>query len=68
MDYFELIPNDQIIKIALNLSLNDIYYYCQVNKRFNDIICENELFWKQKINLYLFGSNSYGQLGLPLIL
>ena len=49
MNYSSL-PNDKIIKIALNLSINDINYYCQINMRFNELICgtNSNWFWNQK--------------------
>ena len=41
MEYFSYIPKDQIIKIALNLDIKDIGWYCQVNQQFNNLITNN---------------------------
>jgi alpha-tubulin suppressor-like RCC1 family protein len=42
------IPNDNIIKIALNESIEDIIKMCRVNSHFNNLLCNNNYFWKLK--------------------
>ncbi len=84
---FEFVPSETILNIALFLPLRNIIPLCQTSKKFNDIICDNEYFWRQKFiqdykfvptyytgnwknlyqnykNVWVFGSNKYGQLGL----
>ena len=48
--YFDLLPDPQIIEIALYLSLHDIPQYCRINSRFNNLICNNEIFWRLKFH------------------
>jgi hypothetical protein len=55
---FSSLSNDQIIDIALQLNVADLGYYCLYNLRFNDIICNNQGFWKQKF-LFDFGTSKY---------
>lgn len=45
--YIDL-PKDIILEIALRTELKTISKLCQSSKRFNDIICLNDLFWKDK--------------------
>jgi alpha-tubulin suppressor-like RCC1 family protein len=52
------LSDDEIIQIALQLSINDISSYCSSSKRFNDVICDNNWFWKQK-TFYDFGDPDY---------
>ncbi len=87
---FEYLPDDILIKIALNLNLKNLINYCQLNARFNNVICSNNWFWYNKFihdygskfqydkntdwlhiyqyygNVWSFGNNNYGQLGLKL--
>ena len=44
----ESLPDEKIIEIALFLPLSGIYKLCLTNKRFNDIICDNDYFWREK--------------------
>lgn len=43
------LPKDLLIVLALNLEYEEILNLCQTNKRVNDIVCKNKLFWKQKL-------------------
>jgi len=85
---YENMSNDVLRKIALNLSLKDLVSNCRLSKKFNIVICSNELFWNEKVrkdfpeqtllvnnsfkqtyrflmrDLYCFGRNTIGQLGL----
>lgn len=45
---FEILPNEIIIDIALNMSLNTIVNLCQTSQKFRDLIYDNEYFWQQK--------------------
>lgn len=45
---FEDFPNEIIFNIALNIPLCNIINFCLINKRFNEIICNENYFWKQK--------------------
>lgn len=57
--------DEKIIKIALDLNLNDILQYCSQNLKINKLICNNQNFWKEKmykdyfhiLNLSLYGKN-----------
>jgi hypothetical protein len=87
MDPFENLIPDAIIQIALEQDVNYISKMCQLNTRFNNLICNNENFWQLKfikdfgypenINIVSweeayknygrvvsFGENMSGQLGL----
>ncbi len=46
---YESMPNDVLRKIALNLSLHDLVSNCRLSRRFNIVICSNELFWNEKV-------------------
>lgn len=39
---------DILVNIALNLSLNDIYHLCQSNSEYNQLLCNNQQFWREK--------------------
>lgn len=41
---FEILPNEIIIDIALNMSLNTIVNLCQTSQKFRDLIYDNEYF------------------------
>ncbi len=45
---FEFVPSETILNIALFVPLRNIIAFCQTSKKFNDIICDNEYFWRQK--------------------
>lgn len=45
----ENVPKDIINELALNLSLKDIKSFCLTSKKFNNIVCDSELFWKKKL-------------------
>jgi hypothetical protein len=48
MSLFDLISEELVIVQALELDLPSISHLCRVSRRFNEVICENELFWRQK--------------------
>jgi len=50
-DPFEKLSNDLIVLIGINMRLIDISRFCQTSKRFNRLICDNEVFWLNKIKL-----------------
>ena len=43
-----LVDDDTVFNIALNLHFLALSKLCQVDKRYNRIICDNENFWKYK--------------------
>ena len=47
--------NDVLIKLAIDLDLPDIIKWCSINKRFNKLTCENDIFWMNKFY------NDYGK-------
>jgi alpha-tubulin suppressor-like RCC1 family protein len=48
MDPFEFLTDDAIFQIGLNQSIQYINNMCLISQRFNDIICDNDNFWKYK--------------------
>ena len=55
-DMFTYLQPNIIRKMALDLPYSEIINLCQLNKRFNQVICTNKLFWNNKI-LLDFGVN-----------
>lgn len=48
-DYLDLIPNDIIYYIAIEyLSLIDVLKLCQTCKRFNNLIYNNDNYWRNR--------------------
>lgn len=45
----ERVPKDVIMKLALELDDESLKNYCLSSKRFNQLICDNYLFWINKI-------------------
>ncbi len=41
---------DELISLAVELDLPSLLNFCKMNKRTNDKICNNEIFWKTKLN------------------
>lgn len=42
----ENVPKDVIVeKLALKLDFNDVINYCKSSKKYNVMICNNNLFW-----------------------
>ena len=41
-------PKDLFIKISIELELPDIFELSSVNKKFNNLTCENDIFWMNK--------------------
>jgi alpha-tubulin suppressor-like RCC1 family protein len=58
ISYFSYLPDDAIITIALQLDINELSYHCLYNSKFNDVVCDNNWFWKQKF-LHDFGLPEY---------
>ena len=48
INYIETLPHDAIIKIALDLNLNQITNLCKLNTNFNRAVCNNNEFWRRK--------------------
>jgi hypothetical protein len=61
ISYFSYLSDDEIIQIALQLNVADLSYYCLYNLQFNDVVCNNQWFWKQKF-LLDFGTPEYDQV------
>jgi alpha-tubulin suppressor-like RCC1 family protein len=51
IDYFASLPDDVIVEIALTYPHNEIDKYCRLNRRFNQLLCRNNVFWYRKLNL-----------------
>lgn len=45
----ENLPNDVLIYMALSMDLPEILSLCRVNSNINNIICDNEVFWMNKL-------------------
>ena len=45
----EKLPKDILIEIALDLDLQDVFGYCLSSKYINEIVCENKIFWINKL-------------------
>lgn len=45
----EKLPKDILIEIALALDLQDVFGYCLSSKYINEIVCENKIFWINKL-------------------
>lgn len=48
LNYLSVVPDEIVFDIALDASMNDIYNLCQLESRFNYLLCNNERFWKEK--------------------
>lgn len=46
----ENFPRDMIIQLALEYDLSTIMNFCRTSKRMNTIICDNNIFWINKLN------------------
>lgn len=44
------LPKDVIIYLALTMDLPEILGLCRTNSRFNDLVCENDTFWRNKLS------------------
>ena len=42
------IPDEIISYMALYLSLKDIINFCRINRKFNNMVCNDNFFWSQK--------------------
>ena len=85
--HLENLPSERIVDIALSLPLSIIKSFSQTSKKFNQLICENDEFWRRRFikdynydpvdskeswkelyknsgNVWTFGWNIYGKLGL----
>ena len=47
---FDQLPNDVIISLALMMDLPEIINFCRSSKRFNRVVCDNYVFWMNKLN------------------
>lgn len=47
-DLFSRVPADVVVDMALGFSLKTIVRLCQVSKRFNSTICNNDNFWLRR--------------------
>ncbi|GAH68795.1 unnamed protein product, partial [marine sediment metagenome] len=87
-DYTKLtdLPPDMIREIGLELSLNDLFNLCRVNKKLNKFLCDDEIYWRLRYErdfgrasphpkswkelyktegiVWVSGHNESGQLGL----
>lgn len=43
------LPKDILFKLALDLDLPDLFSLCLSSKKYNDAICDNQDFWKQRL-------------------
>ena len=43
------LPKDMLYLLALDLDMATLAAYCRSNKRFNNIACDNEVFWINKL-------------------
>jgi len=50
------LPNEFLLPFSIPLSLVNISHLCQINQRFNKLICNNNYFWQQKFY------HDYGQI------
>lgn len=49
VNQFDKLPKDVIVFMALNYDLVAITAFCQTNSRFNQLVCQNNNFWLQKL-------------------
>ena len=60
MDPFDSLPDELILLQGLDMNLPSITTFCQTSRRFNRLICENDLFWYYKfIRDYRFNPVQY---------
>lgn len=64
---FESLPRDVLIMIALELDLPELFSFCLTSKRFNDIACSNQNFWRSRLvkNKHLLGKQDITDIGDP---
>lgn len=48
VNVFDDLSNESIIEIALNLSIREVTKLCGINRKFRNIISNNEYFWQQR--------------------
>lgn len=46
---WDVLDKNLIVQIALDLDLPDILRTCQVNKRFNEAVCDSDNFWYKRL-------------------
>lgn len=46
----QTLNKDILIYLALDMDIPTLFNYCLVNKRINNIVCENNTFWMNKLN------------------
>lgn len=42
------LPDDMILELALKMSMKDLHETCNINSRYNELICNNQPFWRRK--------------------
>ena len=47
-DHFDSLPDDVVLHIALFEAINNIDQMCLFSQRFNNLICNNNYFWREK--------------------
>src|SRR6185503_13203500 len=47
-NYIRYLPDDMILNIMLEQDYKNILQFCKVHKRFNELICRNMKFWRDK--------------------
>lgn len=52
------LPKDILLFMALKYDMMDVLSFCQVNKKFNDLLCKNNTFWMNKV-LFDFGKYNH---------
>ena len=48
MNNFDLLSKDILIELAIELNLPDIVNWCSLNKKFDNLTCKNDIFWRRK--------------------
>jgi hypothetical protein len=43
------LPKDLIVYMAMGMSLDTIWRFCRTSNRLNDLVCDNERFWVDKL-------------------
>jgi alpha-tubulin suppressor-like RCC1 family protein len=59
MSSFDLLPSETVLNIALQVPLSSISSYCRTSKRSNNLICNNEYFWKLRFFKAHWSINNY---------
>jgi hypothetical protein len=46
----ETLPKNVLFDMALKLTLDDLVKFCRLSKRFDEVICRSDDFWRRKLN------------------